>query len=331
MSLSSSSSVDVMAAAAAIGGPPASPARELALFVLDQTLLGLRTAAQAVATVVKDPYVVSLHKHILIPLLGLSLLFYLGTIVPLRLILWFTGLSSQTPRVQQWYWVMNTTIPILINIILRFVWYAPLDRCYLAVLSSLDESLTADLRKRAPRSGWDIAKTEAKRWMSVVLFLPIYWLLSWIPLVGRGLKFIFKLYTLSRYLSPSHTVAAAVITTFPLTEYPSTLLLSFLLSLTASLQELNLPYLGRQQPPLSRRAELALLVRENPQKVAALAFVLPFTLVLMIPILGPLSIIIAHAAAPVALVNLVLPQRKKEGGRGEGNAKEEVEKKKKAK
>lgn len=192
MSLSSSSSVDVMAAAAAIGGPPASPARELALFVLDQTLLGLRTAAQAVATVVKDPYVVSLHKHILIPLLGLSLLFYLGTIVPLRLILWFTGLSSQTPRVQQWYWVMNTTIPILINIILRFVWYAPLDRCYLAVLSSLDESLTADLRKRAPRSGWDIAKTEAKRWMSVVLFLPIYWLLSWIPLVGRGLKFIFK-------------------------------------------------------------------------------------------------------------------------------------------
>jgi len=51
----------------------------------------------------------------------------------------------------------------------------------------------------------------------------------------------------------------------------------------------------------------------------------------MIPILGPLSIIIAHAAAPVALVNLVLPQRKKEGGRGEGNAKEEVEKKKKAK
>lgn len=73
-------------------------------------------------------------------------------------------------------------------------------------------------------------------------------------------------------------------------------------------------------------------MRENPQKVAALAFVLPFTLVLMIPILGPLSIIIAHAAAPLALVKLVLPQRKKEeGGRGKGNAKEEVEEKKKAK
>lgn len=143
-----------------------------------------------------------------------------------------------------------------------------------------------------------------------------------------------QLYTLSNYLSSSHTVAVAVVTTFPLTEYPSTLLLSFLLSLTAALQELHLPYLGRQSPPLSRRAELALLVRENPQQIAALAFVLPFTLVLMIPILGPLTIILAHAAAPVALVELVLPGRKKGEGGGEGEGKEgkeEVEETKKVK
>ncbi len=71
-------------------------------------------------------------------------------------------------------------------------------------------------------------------------------------------------------------------------------------------------------------------MRENPHKVAALAFVLPFTLVLMIPILGPLSIIMAHAAAPVALVELVLPRRKKEGRGGEGNGKGEAKEKKKA-
>lgn len=144
------------------------------------------------AKVVKDPYVVSLHKRILLPLLGLSFLLYLGAVVPLRLVLWSTGMSMHTPRVQQWYWTINTTIPLLINIILRFVWYAPLDRCYLAVLSSLDEPLAADLRKRAPRSGWDMAKTEVKRWMNVVLFLPIYWFLSLIPVVGRGCKFLFK-------------------------------------------------------------------------------------------------------------------------------------------
>lgn len=143
-----------------------------------------------------------------------------------------------------------------------------------------------------------------------------------------------QLYTLSNYLSSSHTVAVAVVTTFPLTEYPSTLLLSFLLSLTAALQELHLPYLGRQLPPLSRRDELALLVRENPQQIAALAFVLPFTLALMVPILGPLTIILAHAAAPVALVELVLPGRTKGEGGGEGKGKEgkeEVEEKKKVK
>jgi hypothetical protein len=189
---SSSSSADVTAAAAAIGGPPAPQAREHALYFLEQTLLGLRTAGQAVTKVVKDPYVVSLHKRILLPLLGLSFLLYLGAVVPLRLVLWLTGMSTHTPRVQQWYWTINTTVPLLINIILRFVWYAPLDRCYLAVLSSLDEPLAADLQKRAPRSGWEMAKTEAKRWVNVLLFLPIYWFLSWIPLVGRGLKFLFK-------------------------------------------------------------------------------------------------------------------------------------------
>ena len=142
------------------------------------------------AKVVKDPYVVSLHKRILLPLLGLSFLLYLGAVVPLRLVLWMTGMSTQTPL--KWYWTINTTIPLLINIILRFIWYAPLDRCYLAVLSTCDEPLAADLRKRAPRSGWDMAKTEAKRWVSVVLFLPIYWFLSLIPVVGRGCKFLFK-------------------------------------------------------------------------------------------------------------------------------------------
>lgn len=73
------------------------------------------------------------------------------------------------------------------------------------------------------------------------------------------------------------------------------------------------------------------MVRENPQQIAALAFVLPFTLVLMIPILGPLSIILAHAAAPVALVELVLPGRKKGEGGGEGKGKEAEEEKKKVK
>jgi len=191
---SSSLSADVTAAAAAIGGPPAPQAREVAIYFLEQTLLGLRTAGQAVAKVVKDPYVVSLHKRILLPLLGLSFLLYLGAVVPLRLVLWMTGMSTHTTimNIQQWYWTINTTIPLLINIILRFVWYAPLDRCYLAVLSTCDEPLAADLRKRAPRSGWDMAKTEAKRWVSVVLFLPIYWFLSLIPVVGRGCKFLFK-------------------------------------------------------------------------------------------------------------------------------------------
>ena len=65
------------------------------------------------------------------------------------------------------------------------------------------------------------------------------------------------------------------------------------------------------------------MVRENPQQIAALAFVLPFTLVFMIPILGPLSIILAHAVAPVALVDLVLAGRKKEEEKGRGKGEEQ--------
>ncbi len=70
-----------------------------------------------------------------------------------------------------------------------------------------------------------------------------------------------------------------------------------------------MPYLGRQIPPLSRRQELQLLIRDNPQKIAVLAFVLPFSLALFIPFVGPLTIILAHAAAPVALIELVLKGR----------------------
>ncbi len=158
--------------------------------LLEQVLHGLRTARQAVALTAQDPYVLSLHKRILLPLLALAVVLYFAAVLPLRFLFWLLRLDAS--RVSSMYSTINRTLPFLISLVLRFVWYAPLDRCYLSVLAQLDKPLADSLAKLPPRSGWEMAKSEAKRLVGVVLFLPIYYVLSWIPLVGRALKFLFK-------------------------------------------------------------------------------------------------------------------------------------------
>jgi hypothetical protein len=45
------------------------------------------------------------------------------------------------------------------------------------------------------------------------------------------------------------------------------------------------------------------------QRVKALGFVLPFSVLLTIPYLGPFFWVTAHAAAPYALTELILPDQ----------------------
>ena len=316
---------------------------------------GFLLAIKAIKLCASNPDVIAVHKQIMLPVAGFTIMLYIGIFFatfPLKLIFWILRFDTSRLAGKQttksppdylfemlklkillfytgWSGAITSMTPLVVNFILRFIFYRPLDQAYLSVLKGLDPKLAKKLQGMSVRSWREMLYLEIKRMIGMACFMPIYALLSIIPVIGTFLKFSFKvgqfwnrretdkaaggiisppfpsyihtqIYTLSKWFEPTVAVSLAVVSTFPLTEYAVTVCIQGFFSQMALLQEIQLPYLGRIR--VSRREEIKMISR---QRMASLGFIIPFNLLLLIPIFGPLFCIVAHAAAPIALKELM--------------------------
>jgi hypothetical protein len=131
------------------------------------------------------------HRQILLPLAAIALPAY-ALLVPARLLLAALRLKALAAALTRYSAATARLVPLAINLGLRFAFYTPLDRAYLAVLTDLDPALARQLGALPARSYKEMLWTEARRLLRLLSFLPLYVALSLIPVFGRLLKWAFK-------------------------------------------------------------------------------------------------------------------------------------------
>lgn len=132
------------------------------------------------------------HRQLLLPLICIALPAYALLVLPARLLLSALRFRALALALDRFSAATTRLIPLVINLGLRFLFYTPLDRAYLAVLADLDPTLATQLRTRPPWSRREALWKEATRLVRLLTFLPLYVFLSLIPVVGRVLKWAFK-------------------------------------------------------------------------------------------------------------------------------------------
>ena len=133
-----------------------------------------------------------MHRQILLPLAAIAISAYALLLLPAHLLLRALRFSTLASTLAAYSKAAARLVPLGINLALRFIFYAPLDRAYLAVLSDVDPSLAGRLGSSPARSHREVLWKEARRLVRLVSFLPLYLGLSLIPVFGRVLKWGFK-------------------------------------------------------------------------------------------------------------------------------------------
>ncbi len=132
------------------------------------------------------------HRQILLPLAAIAIPAYALLLLPARLLLAALRLPALAAALARYSAATARLVPLAINLGLRFAFYTPLDRAYLAVLTDLDPALARQLGSTPARSYKEALWTEARRLLRLLSFLPLYLALSLIPVFGRLLKWAFK-------------------------------------------------------------------------------------------------------------------------------------------
>lgn len=134
-----------------------------------------------------------IHRQIIIPLAAMAIPAYILLLLPARLLLHhLLRLPSLANALSHYSAAAARLVPLAINLALRFIYYRPLDTAYLAVLTDLDPALAQKLGALPARSYKEAMWKEARRVVRLLSFLPLYAFLSLIPVIGRVLKWAFK-------------------------------------------------------------------------------------------------------------------------------------------
>lgn len=153
---------------------------------------GAWCAVRGTILALRNPECRRVHRHILLPLAAIAIPTYALLVLPARVLLAALRFKALAAALSRYSAAAARLAALGINLALRFIFYTPLDRAYLSVLSDLDPNLARELAAVPARSYKEAMWKEARRLVRLLSFLPLYIFLSLIPVFGRLLKWAFK-------------------------------------------------------------------------------------------------------------------------------------------
>jgi len=239
--------------------------------------------------------------------LSVTYIFTQLVLLPAHLLLWLGALFIDTAdaRLVLATWVSQSRLsvvrmaPTCALIMLRYVVSAQMERVFFATLSSQDAEFAESLRTKTPGSFSEEFPQMLKGLGKLLMFSPVYLLLSYIPHAGIFLSAYFQFKSARRWLG---TQVAIVLAILCCSSYLKSYLLVVFQAFLAQMfffYELMLPYFSRAR--LSRAGEQQFI---SSNLLLILGFIIPYSLLLYIPFVGPFLWVICQSSVSLLLLEM---------------------------
>ena len=278
------------------------PAIQQFLIRLLGITLGLFVLAHAVAFLTLLPFqiIFSIVQLLLMPI-GISFPESLLASLSLLPVSWHgvTASAENSLSIALTSYVNRFTLslPFMFLLIMRYVWWGPLDGLFKRGMTLWDPKMAEDLYSLPPQSQLDSAKECLIRMGWTLSTSLVLLLLSLIPVLGHFVFPAAQFYLTYKSLGLPMAVALFAANLIPFVNQYSRGLYEHIYSCQSMARELMEPYFTRVRP--SRGERKALIKRYAP---LFYGFFTPFALCLSVSVLGPVAFAFAQATVAIVLV-----------------------------